>query len=90
MVFATSEVFPNTKLFSQKKFCGSFEISLFVSRDTYKDKVAYSWISPNPASAGIHWEFVVVWCRERERERERERVSERGRAPLPVSRASLW
>jgi len=54
MVFATSKVFPNTKLFSQKYFCESFEISLFVSIDAYKDKIAYSWISPNPAYAGIH------------------------------------
>jgi len=60
MVFATSKVFPNTKLFSQKYFYGSFGTSLFVSRDTYKGKVAYSWISPNPVYVGIHWEFFVV------------------------------
>jgi len=59
MVFATSKFFANTKLFSQKWFCGSFGISLFVSRDTYKSKVAYSWIFPNPTYAGIHCLFVV-------------------------------
>ena len=52
--------FPNTKCFLKMIFCGPIGINLFISRDTCKDKAAYSWIFPNPAYAGLHWEFLLL------------------------------
>ena len=37
--------------FFSKLFCGSYGINLSMGRNTGRGKVAYSWISPNPAKA---------------------------------------
>ena len=48
-VFAKAFIF---KIFSQNSFRGSLRISLSMGRNADRGKVAYSWISPDPAKAG--------------------------------------
>ena len=48
------------KTFSQNCFCGSFEISLSMGRDTGRGKVSYSWISPDPTKAGPTLGLLVI------------------------------
>jgi len=50
-IYCVQKIF-NCKRFSQKKFCMSFGIGLFVSSDTCKGKSAYTRIS----YAASHWE----------------------------------
>jgi len=40
-------------------FCESIGTSLFVSSDTYNDKTAHIWISPDSVEAGLHWELLL-------------------------------
>jgi len=47
-----SQNFSSIKFFSQNPFCGSFGISLSTGRNVGRGKVAYNWISPDPAKAG--------------------------------------
>jgi len=44
-----------------KLFYGSFGINLSMARNTDRGKVAYSWISPDPAKAGPMLGGVVIW-----------------------------
>ena len=49
------------KIFSQKSFfCGSLGINLSTGKTAGRGKVAYSWISPDPAEAGPTLGGVVV------------------------------
>ena len=48
------------KTFSQNCFCGSFGINLSMGRNTDRGKVAYNWISLDPAKAGPTLGGVVV------------------------------
>ena len=60
-----SQNFSSIKFFSQNPFCGSFRISLSTGRNVGRGKVAYNWISPDPAKAGPilgGGDGVVVVC----------------------------
>jgi len=48
------------KTFFTKAFCGSLGINLSMGRNTDRGKVAYSWISQDPAKAGPTLGIVVV------------------------------
>ena len=55
-----SQNLSSIKYFSQNPFCGSLGIILITGRNTGRSKVAYSWISPDPAKAGPTLGRVVV------------------------------
>jgi len=44
----------------KKRFCGSLGVNLSMGRNTGRGKVAYSWISPDPAKGGPTLGVVVV------------------------------
>ena len=50
----------SSKIFQKFLLCGYLRISLSTGRNAGRGKVAYSWISPDPAKAGPTLGVVVV------------------------------